>query len=90
LLTDLVMPHISGVELAQRIGRTRPGVAVLFMSGYSQDVLGPRRALDDGVALIQQPFAAEELLKSVRAVIAAASQNKDQANGPTGQPAAAS
>ena len=90
LLTDLVMPQVSGVELAQRIGRTRPGVPVLFMSGYSQDVLGPRRALDDGVALIQKPFAAEELLKSVRAVIAAASRNKDEANGPAGRPATAS
>jgi DNA-binding response OmpR family regulator len=59
------------------------------MSGYSQDVLGPRRALDDGVALIQKPFAAQELLRSVRAVIAAARRNRDLANGPVGLPAAA-
>ncbi len=89
LLTDLVMPQVSGTELARRIGQVRPGVAVLFMSGYSQDVLGPRRALDDGVALIQKPFAAQELLRSVRAVIAAARRNRDLANGPVGLPAAA-
>jgi len=89
LLTDLVMPQVSGTELARRIGQVRPGVAVLFMSGYSQDVLGPRRALDDGVALIQKPFAAQELLRSVRAVIAAAKPDRDLANGPVGLPAAA-
>jgi signal transduction histidine kinase len=69
LLTDLVMPDVSGSELAQRIHRMHPGVAVLFMSGYSQDVLGPHRALDDDVPLIQKPFAAEELLKNIHALI---------------------
>jgi signal transduction histidine kinase len=71
LLTDLVMPEITGMELAQRVQQAHPGVAVLFMSGYSQDVLGPRGALEEGVPLIQKPFAATELLKAVRAVIAA-------------------
>jgi CheY-like chemotaxis protein len=71
LLTDLVMPQIPGMELAKRIRETHPGVAVLFMSGYSQDVPGPRGALEEGLPLIQKPFAATELLKAVRAVIAA-------------------
>jgi hypothetical protein len=43
----------------------------MFMSGYSEDVLGPRGAIEDGIPLIQKPFAATELLKAVRAVIAA-------------------
>jgi len=67
LLTDLVMPQVSGPELAQRIGQMNPEVPVLFMSGYSQDVLGPRGALDADAPLIQKPFAAQELLKAVRA-----------------------
>jgi signal transduction histidine kinase len=71
LLTDLVMPQIPGTDLAQRIRETHPGVGVMFMSGYSQDVLGPRGAFEDGVPLIQKPFAAAELLKAVRAVITA-------------------
>jgi hypothetical protein len=44
-----------------------PGIPVLFMSGYSQDVLGPRGALDADAPPIQKPFAAQELLKTVRA-----------------------
>jgi FixJ family two-component response regulator len=67
LLTDLVMPQVSGPELAQRVGQMNPEVPVLFMSGYSQDVLGPRGALDADAPLIQKPFAARELLKAVRA-----------------------
>jgi len=67
LLTDMVMPQVSGPELAQRINEMYPGAPVLFMSGYSQDVLGPRGALDEDAPLIQKPFAAQELLKTVRA-----------------------
>ncbi len=67
LLTDLVMPQVSGPELAQRIQLMHPGIPVLFMSGYSQDVLGPRGALDADAPLIQKPFGAQELLTTVRA-----------------------
>jgi CheY-like chemotaxis protein len=69
LLTDLVMPEVSGSELAHRIHQMHPEVAVLFMSGYSQDVLAPHGALDADAPLIQKPFAAEELLKNVHALI---------------------
>jgi signal transduction histidine kinase len=69
LLTDLVMPQVSGPELAQRVQRMHPGIPVLFMSGYSQDVLGPREALDADAPLIQKPFAAAELLKAIRTLL---------------------
>jgi signal transduction histidine kinase len=74
LLTDLVMPQVSGAELAQRIHQMHPGVPVLFMSGYSQDVLGPRGALDSDAPLIQKPFAAQELLKTVHGLLRCASR----------------
>jgi signal transduction histidine kinase len=67
LLTDLVMPQMSGSELAQRIQGMYPEIPILFMSGYSQDVLGPRGALDADAPLIQKPFAAADLLKAMRA-----------------------
>ncbi len=67
LLTDLVMPQMSGSELAQRIQGMYPEIPILFMSGYSQDVLGPRGALDEDAPLIQKPFAAADLLKAMRA-----------------------
>jgi len=70
LLTDLVMPQASGPGLAKRIQQMRPEVAVLFMSGYSQHVLGPQHALDDGVTLVQKPFTEQALLESVDAAIA--------------------
>jgi signal transduction histidine kinase len=69
LLTDLVMPQISGPELAQRIQQMHPGIPMLFMSGYSQDILGPRGALDADAPLIQKPFAAPELLKTIRTLL---------------------
>jgi signal transduction histidine kinase len=70
LLTDLVMPQISGPELASRMQQLRPEAAVLFMSGYSQDVLGPRRAFDEGAVLIHKPFTEQALLEMIHAVIA--------------------
>jgi signal transduction histidine kinase len=68
LLTDLVMPQVSGPELVQRIKQMHPEIPVLFMSGYSQDALGPRGTLDADAPLIQKPFAAVDLLKAMRAV----------------------
>jgi DNA-binding response OmpR family regulator len=69
LLTDLVMPEISGVQLAERIRQLRPGVALLSMSGYSQDVLGQQYGLDESIPLIQKPFTGQTLLQGVRAAI---------------------
>jgi two-component system, cell cycle sensor histidine kinase and response regulator CckA len=70
LLTDSVMPRMSGRELAERFRELRPHVPVLFMSGYSQGVLGPQRIVDDDIALIQKPFNENELLEYVRRSLA--------------------
>jgi two-component system cell cycle sensor histidine kinase/response regulator CckA len=69
LLTDVVMPQMSGRELAERLRETRPDLPVLFMSGYSQGVLGPRRALNEGVALLEKPFSEAALLTKLRLVL---------------------
>jgi CheY-like chemotaxis protein len=69
LLTDVVMPQMSGRELALRLSASKSGIAVLFMSGYSGGVLGPQRVLDDGVALIQKPFNEQALLAKVHEVL---------------------
>jgi CheY-like chemotaxis protein len=71
LLTDVIMPHMSGRELVEHVHERRPGLPVLYMSGYSHGVLGRQRVLDDGVALIQKPFNAHDLLEKVRSVLAA-------------------
>jgi signal transduction histidine kinase len=71
LLTDQVMPEISGPELAQRIQQMRPKAAVLFMSGYSENVPGPRNAPTGGATLVRKPFTEQALLGSIHACLTA-------------------
>jgi PAS domain S-box-containing protein len=71
LLTDSVMPEMSGRTLAERVEELKPGRAVLYMSGYSPGVIGPQRILEHGVALIQKPFNQRALLEKVHAVLTA-------------------
>jgi two-component system, cell cycle sensor histidine kinase and response regulator CckA len=66
LVTDVVMPAMSGAELAERLLQTRPDMKVLYMSGYTSDVVlrhGPR---DRDAAVLEKPFSAERLLFRVR------------------------
>jgi signal transduction histidine kinase len=70
LLTDAVMPGISGFELADRVWQTRPRASVLFMSGYSPDLARPGRGLPGDTALVQKPFTQRALLEAVRTAIA--------------------
>ena len=69
LLTDVVMPGLSGKELAGRLAVTHPRMRVLFMSGYSEDIIAHEGVLDAGVDLIVKPFAADSLLRRVRGVL---------------------
>jgi PAS domain S-box-containing protein len=66
LLTDVIMPGESGPTLAARLARQRPGLRVLFMSGYAGDELGVHGVLDPSVELLQKPFTAQELATRVR------------------------
>ncbi len=74
LLTDAVLPgDMNGRELADRARQARPGLAVLFMSGYSRNALIRDGRLDDGVQVLQKPFRRTELMEKVREALAAAS-----------------
>jgi CheY-like chemotaxis protein len=55
LLTDLVMPTISGADLAERLVRERPGIARVFMSGYTQEASLGDRINSDGIAFVESP-----------------------------------
>ena len=68
LLTDVVMPRMSGRELADRLRVDRPDLTVLFMSGYSQGVLGSQRAPDEGIALVQKPFNERSLIEKLHSL----------------------
>jgi PAS domain S-box-containing protein len=65
LLSDVVMPHINGAELAEQLHQVRPGLKVLFMSGYAQPFATGRGVLEPGTVLITKPFTQEELLDRV-------------------------
>lgn len=66
LLTDIVMPGMSGIELAQRIRTMRPGIRVLYMSGYSDHTGTSGGFLDEGMRLVSKPFDRRSLLEGVR------------------------
>jgi two-component system cell cycle sensor histidine kinase/response regulator CckA len=69
LLTDVIMPGMNGRELAQRISEIRPNVKVLYMSGYTENVIGSNGTLDAGVRLLQKPFTLRDLKSKVREVL---------------------
>jgi two-component system cell cycle sensor histidine kinase/response regulator CckA len=66
LLTDVVMPHMLGRDLADRFAEIAPGAAVLFMSGYARPVLASQGTLDPDAALVEKPFSKSQLLAAVR------------------------
>jgi len=69
LLTDVIMPGMNGRELAQRISEIRPNAKVLYMSGYTENVIGHGGMLDAGVRLLQKPFNLRDLKSKVREVL---------------------
>ncbi len=70
LLTDVIMPGMLGTELVERIRALRPELGVIFMSGYSHEVLAPEAlAEQNGTAFIEKPFNAAELLQAVRGLL---------------------
>ncbi|MEW6387889.1 MAG: ABC transporter substrate binding protein [Thermodesulfobacteriota bacterium] len=69
MITDVVMPGMSGPDLAGRLAALRPEMHVLFMSGYAQDAVVHHGALDRGIAFLQKPFRADILVRKVRQVL---------------------
>ena len=59
------MPHMQGNELAVRLAALRPGVRVLYMSGYAQPILGVDGTLEDGLLLVEKPFTEPVLLAMI-------------------------
>jgi CheY-like chemotaxis protein/anti-sigma regulatory factor (Ser/Thr protein kinase) len=66
LLTDVVMPGMSGRDLADEVAVLRPEIRILFMSGYTDDMLSVHGVLKPGIELIQKPFTPAELTQRIR------------------------
>ncbi len=69
LVTDVVMPAVGGPELSERLLAERPGLSVLFMSGYAQQAVSDRAALPPGHGFLPKPFSPSDLEQRVRALL---------------------
>jgi PAS domain S-box-containing protein len=76
LLTDVIMPGMSGRELANKVSQQRPGIRVLFMSGYTDNVITTGGMLEKGLAFLQKPFSPITLAQKVREVLTPAPTSK--------------
>lgn len=69
LITDVVLPGVTGREVAARLTADRPAMKVLYMSGYADHAIVTQGVLDPGLAFLQKPFTAEALARKVREVL---------------------
>jgi PAS domain S-box-containing protein len=69
LITDVIMPHMNGKELAVAISKIHPKIKILFISGYTDNTIVHQGILEDGVNFLQKPFSNKELLRKVRSVL---------------------
>ncbi len=69
LLTDVVMPLMNGQELAEKVATVRPGIKILYVSGYTEDVIAHHGVIDEGVQFISKPYTFSSLSACVRAVL---------------------
>jgi two-component system, cell cycle sensor histidine kinase and response regulator CckA len=72
VLTDVIMPGMSGRELADQLRPLRPATPVVYMSGYTDDAIGHHGLLHPGTLFLQKPFTADALLWKLHEVLAAA------------------
>jgi CheY-like chemotaxis protein len=70
-VTDVVMPGMGGLALAERLVGLQPGLRVLYISGYAEEAIRRQGELPAGGVLLEKPFTADELARRVREVLSA-------------------
>ena len=81
LLTDLILPHMNGRQLAERVAPLRPAMKVLFMSGYTGEAVIQHGVLDSGASFLQKPVTPDVLTRRLRAVLDAPVQRRAHGGG---------
>lgn len=69
LLTDVIMPRMNGKDLAKELQLFRPEIRVLFMSGYTADIIAQQGVLDSDTNFIQKPFSRAKLANKLQEVL---------------------
>ncbi len=69
MITDVILPKMSGRELADQLALTRPEMSILYMSGYTDNAIVHHGMLDQGIHFIQKPFSTDEFLKKIRKIL---------------------
>lgn len=69
ILTDVIMPLMSGKQMADLIHPMLPNAKIVFMSGYTDDALAPHGVLEHDVELIEKPFLVKNLVKRIREIL---------------------
>jgi CheY-like chemotaxis protein len=82
LLTDVVMPELSGTELARELQRMQPGMSVLYMSGYPDAAATRSGAIEPGSQYLEKPFSPTTLLQKVQAALSARGEHGTDARSP--------
>ncbi|MDX1775098.1 MAG: response regulator [Desulfobulbales bacterium] len=70
VLTDVIMPEMNGHELAKRLQSSRPSAKVIFMSGYTDDVIAKHGVLEPGVAFVQKPISTRSIVEKIQECLA--------------------
>lgn len=69
VVTDVVLPGMSGRDLSERLRAVRPGLYALFCSGYTDSIISQRGVLEDGIAFLQKPYTPKQLARRVRGIL---------------------
>ena len=70
LLTDVIMPLMSGPELVKRVRSVKPATKVVYMSGYTDGAIAPHGVLEPGISILRKPFTRDELARRLDEVLA--------------------